>query len=496
MTDRFEKHSEQHSFQKIQEYKFFENGIFRKLIIPRPEPTIKTTVLTANEFQKLQQNAYYVSSEQRKIEEETRKKFKDSLEKAVESRKICMKYYDSIREKNRKLNDIEEDAKNLSDILNKRAEKAKIENEEEIKYLNRLITNVKCQAIRDEQVNEKKRIEKEIKEVNLSLDEMMEKERVLAIGKQDEKDKKKKEADQRYANQLRKQIYDNMEQQQLDKEQKYLESKELRNLVKKIQLEDLKAFQNHKKNQKELMMDFLVQLEDLLARRKWENERKLTEELRVLAFMNEKAEQEEAKEQKRQQEQRERERQIDELRKKQEQAKDVLAEEIELKARRAQEDLERKWRKRELEETKKLLKGRIEYREALDRQINLKMSLLASEKKKDQEEFHRVLYELVSALEKEQKEELKRKTENIKYSRNLLTQMRDNEKRYAAIRKAILHEGKEMYEEEQRRRKNIYDIKAEKFKELKKYIVRPNYLAHIERSINPPSIVKRSQRLE
>ncbi|XP_023243866.1 cilia- and flagella-associated protein 45-like isoform X2 [Centruroides sculpturatus] len=402
-----------------------------------------------------------------------------------------MKYYDDIREKNHNSNDTEE-AKNLSDVLNKRAEKTKIEGEEEVKHLNQLIRNVKCQAIRDKQVYEKAQIEREIKNVNQSLDEMMERERTLAIQKQEEKDRKNKEESQRYGNLLRKQIYDNLEQIELDKDQKYLEQKELRHLVKKMQLEDLKAFQSRKKDQKELMADILMQLEDLLARRKWENERKLTEELRYLAFMNEKAEREEAEERRLREEKRQREREIDELRKKQEQVVDILAEEDERKARRAQEELERKWRKRELEDAKKLTQGKIELRKALDNQIDTKMSLLASEKQKDKEEFHHVLYNLVSALENERKEELSRKKEAIKYGSDLLAQIRDNEKRYAAIRRTILREGKQMYEDEQRRKKNVEHIKAEKFKELQKYAIRPHYLAHIERSINPPSLLKRN----
>ncbi|XP_067143856.1 cilia- and flagella-associated protein 45-like [Centruroides vittatus] len=418
---------------------FFENGVFRKLIIPRPEPTVKTTILTASELKNIQQNAFYISPELRKIKEDERKKFRDALEKAVENRKCCMKYYDDVREKNRNSNDTE--AKNLSDLLNKRAEKTKIEREEEVKYLNQLIQNVKCQAIRDKQVYEKAQIEKEIKNVNQSLDEMMERERMLAIQKQEEKDKKNKEESQRYGILLRKQIYDNLEQKELDKDQKYLEHKELRHLVKKMQLEDLKAFQNQKKNQRELMADILMQLEDLLARRKWENERKLTEELRYLSFMNEKAEREEAEERRRREEKRQRERQIDELRKKQEQVVDILAEEDERKARRAQEERERKWRKRELEEAKKSTQGKIELRKALDNQVDTKMSLLASEKQKDKEEFHRVLYHLVSALENERKEEVSRKKEAIKYGSDLLAQIRDNEKRYAAIRRAMLSRG-------------------------------------------------------
>ncbi len=83
-----------------------------------------------------------------------------------------MQTYDQQRKKNTPLDDIDQEAKEESEYILKRANELRQEQEDEVKHLNELILNAKCHAIRDAQLLEKKQIKQEIIEEDKRLDRL------------------------------------------------------------------------------------------------------------------------------------------------------------------------------------------------------------------------------------------------------------------------------------------------------------------------------------
>ncbi len=98
------------------------------------------------------------------------------------------------------------------------------EQEDEIKKLNELILNAKCHAIRDAQLIEKVDVKKEIFEEEKRLDEMMEKDRLLALKEYEERENAKREERLRGAAILKTQIIENEQTNLLNQNKKDLET--------------------------------------------------------------------------------------------------------------------------------------------------------------------------------------------------------------------------------------------------------------------------------
>jgi hypothetical protein len=102
-----------------------------------------------------------------------------------------MQTYDQQRKKNTPLDDIDQEAKEESEYILKRANELRQEQEDEVKHLNELILNAKCHAIRDAQLLEKKQIKQEIIEEDKRLDMIMEIERINSLKIQEEIERKR-----------------------------------------------------------------------------------------------------------------------------------------------------------------------------------------------------------------------------------------------------------------------------------------------------------------
>ncbi|XP_067837921.1 cilia- and flagella-associated protein 45-like, partial [Heptranchias perlo] len=108
-------------------------------------------------------------------------------------RKSFMRAKELQRRKNEKLSDVEEAARVKGLYLLEKANKMRLEQEDEVKQMNETITGARCHAIRDAQILEKEQIQKEMTAEEKRLDKMMEVERQKALKMQEELDRVRKE---------------------------------------------------------------------------------------------------------------------------------------------------------------------------------------------------------------------------------------------------------------------------------------------------------------
>uniref|UniRef100_UPI00398F41A7 cilia- and flagella-associated protein 45-like n=1 Tax=Pristiophorus japonicus TaxID=55135 RepID=UPI00398F41A7 len=108
------------------------------------------------------------------------------LQSAAGDRKSFIRTKELQRRKNEKLTDVEEVARDRALYLLEKANTMRLEQEDEIKQINEIITGARCHAIRDAQILEKEQIERELVEEEKRLDKMMEVDRQKAIKLQDE----------------------------------------------------------------------------------------------------------------------------------------------------------------------------------------------------------------------------------------------------------------------------------------------------------------------
>merc|ERR1719376_279454 len=121
---------------------------------------------------------------------------------------------------------------NKSEYLQRKADEAKLEDDEQVKMINTMISNAKVHAIRDAQVMEKSQGSKEMKEEEMRLDTMMEIDRINAVRAAEDIEELKQK--QRFLNAqlLLKQIKGNTEEKILNEERK---DQETRIVLQKLQ---------------------------------------------------------------------------------------------------------------------------------------------------------------------------------------------------------------------------------------------------------------------
>uniref|UniRef100_A0A2K6G3N8 Cilia- and flagella-associated protein 45 n=1 Tax=Propithecus coquereli TaxID=379532 RepID=A0A2K6G3N8_PROCO len=165
----------------------------RELIVPKEDPSGESLIISPEEFERIRWASHVLTREELEAREQAFKKEKEAIVDAVTTRKKIMKQKEMVWRKNKKLSDLEEVAKERAQNLLQRANKLRMEQEEELKHINKVILNAKCHAIRDAQILEKQQIQKELDAEEKRLDQMMEVERQKSIQRQEELDRKRRE---------------------------------------------------------------------------------------------------------------------------------------------------------------------------------------------------------------------------------------------------------------------------------------------------------------
>lgn len=405
--------------------------------------------------------------EERQNQLEMVKKRKEELQDEVLSRKAKMAEHDATRVKNEALSEIEQEAIANSQNLLAKAERLRQEQEDEIKYLNELILNAKCHAIRDAQIAEKKVVAKEMHEEEKRLDRMMEKDRQLQLKMEEEISNKRKEQQLIGANRLLEQIALNEQEKLLHMERKDAECRAINAHNEQMCIEEKEEMEKLRERQMNLREELDKGNRELLARKVKEKDTERALEEQVRKFQQEKAEREAAIEAEQERVRLEKEREVARLRAMQEREQDKKAEMDALRAKRAQEAAERQWRQKAAEAAEKTAKTQAMLAEARQEQLEARERHAAVQAQRERADFERVLRAQRELQEKDLRQEHEAVKNRKKFAEEVRHQIRQKEGERIAQRNAFFEEGVQLDAEAKARRAKLDALKEEKLQQLR-----------------------------
>ncbi|XP_041909938.1 cilia- and flagella-associated protein 45 [Arvicola amphibius] len=456
----------------------------RELIVPTEDPSGESLIISPEEFERIKWASQVLTKEELEAKEQAFKKEKEAILEAVTIRKKIMKQKEMAGSNNKKLSDLEEVARERAQNLLQRASKLRMEQEEELKDMSKIILNAKCHAIRDAQILEKQQIRKELEEEEKRLDQMMEEDRQKSLQRQKDREKKRKEERIRGKRHIVEQMKKNEEERSLLAEHREQEKEQMLAYMERLQEEDLQELE--RRHQEKLKMQAEIKrINDENQRQKAERlaQEKLADQM-VMEFTKKKMAREAEFEAEQERLRREKEKEIARLRAMQEKAQDYRAEQDALRAKRNQEVADREWRQKEKENAQKKMETEEKLRKSRLEQVAFKEHTLAVQVQRDRDEFERILRAQREQIEKEKMEQEKKAMGCLQHANELRRQVRENQQKHVQDRLATFEEGRRLKEEAQKRRERIEDIKKQKLEELRATGLPEKYCIEAERKAN------------
>ncbi|XP_033270176.1 cilia- and flagella-associated protein 45 isoform X4 [Orcinus orca] len=418
----------------------------RELIIPTKDPSGESLIMSPEEFERIKWASHVLTREELKAREQAFKEEKEAIVDAVTTRKKIMKQKEMVWRTSKKLNNLEEVAKDRAQNLLQRARQLRMEQEEELKDVSKIILNAKCHAIRDAQILEKQLIQKELDAEEKRLDQMMEVERQKSVQRQEELHRKRREESIRGRRHIVEQMEKKQEERSLLAEQQQQDKEQIRAYMEQLQEEDLRDLE--RRHQQKLQMQAEIKrINDENQRQKAEllAQEKLADQM-VMEFTKKK---------------------MDALR-----------------AKRNQEVADREWRRKEKENAQKKMETEARLRKSRQEQVAFKEHALAVQVQRDRDEFERILRAQREQIEKQQLEEEKKARGRLQYANELQRQVRENQQKQLQDRIATFEEGRRLKEEAQKWRERIEGIKKKKIEELRATGLPEKYCTEAERKAN------------
>ncbi|XP_051890868.1 cilia- and flagella-associated protein 45-like [Pristis pectinata] len=455
----------------------------RDLVIPTEDPSGKTLIISPVDFERIKAASRVISEKEREAIRKANDAEKMRAAELASDRKNFIRAKELERQKNEKLTDVEEAARDRALYLLEKANTMRLEQEDEIKKINEIIVGARCHAIRDAQILEKEQIAKEMLEEDRRLDTMMEVDRQKAMKMQDEIERRKKEDGLRAKAHIIEQMEEKEKDRMLQQEIKAMEARDRLQAMEQLHQEDLENLQEKRQKQMKTHQEIMEANETMRRRREQLQEQDRMAEQKVREFQNAKMKREAEFEELQKRLRREKAIEVARLQALQERAHDVKAEQDALRAKRSQEAAEREWRRKELEDEQKKAKLNAELKKSRSTQIQQKQHFLAMQATKERQEFERVLRVQEEQMAKEQKEEGEKRHGRTKFANDLREQIREKEQKQIAERAAFFEEGKRLKDEAHQRRVRLDQIKRKKLEELRSVGLPEKYCHQIERRL-------------
>ncbi|XP_031467289.1 cilia- and flagella-associated protein 45 [Phasianus colchicus] len=458
--------------------RLLSHDLIRSLVIPSEKPT-PALIIGLQDFQRIQESSRVLSKEQRAAELAALKAQREANLEAMNERKAAAKRQTLLQQS--KQSDLEEEAKERAQYLLQRANRMRMEQEDEIKEFSELLLGVKCHMIRDTQILEKKQIAKELEEEEKRLARMMEVERQKANEMQEELERRRKQELIQGRRELVKQIEKNAEERALRAEQKDQESQEMLRYLEQLKMEEQKELKQKKEQQKKIQAE-IKRINDESQRCKEEQlQKEKMEDERVLEYQKQKMEREAELEAEQERIRQEKEKETARLRAMQEKALDQQAERDALRAKRSQEAAEREWRRKEKEAARRKAEMEEQLRRGRSQQIAEKEHCMAVQVMRDRHDFERILRAQQKQIEKEKAEEARRAALQLAHADDIRRQIKEQQQLRAQERMAAFEESQRLQEAAQQRSRRIAQLKQQKIQELRAAGIPEKYCAQVER---------------
>ncbi|XP_044057555.1 cilia- and flagella-associated protein 45 [Siniperca chuatsi] len=455
--------------------------LIRNLRIPFKDPSGASIILPSAEFERITSRSQFLTKEEKEALKEAYQRKKEEEIKAVEERKRQIYEADLSRKENQALTELELEARDRAQRLVVQANDLRMEQEDEIKQLNKLILDSQWQAALDAQIQEKKQIQQELSEEEKRLDAMMEVERCKALETMEQIDELRKHQRIGGMQQIYSQIQQRLEEKQVQEEMKEQERQQIREIQQKMNLEDIKGLEKKREKQQRLQKEFMrINAETVRAKEQRREEEKLAE-MRDMEYTRNKLEREAEYEAEQRRIKKEKELEIARLRAQQEKAKDYKAEQDELRAQRNKEIADREWRKKEKELASKKVQEEAMLRAARLKQVHCKENFLLIEAGREKAEFERVLKVQQEAIIKQEEEEEKQRQKARRHAEAIQNQVKERELSAIAKRRETFKEADRLVEEARQRHMRLSKIKEKKLMELQATGLSEKYCTEVER---------------
>ncbi|XP_064158434.1 cilia- and flagella-associated protein 45 isoform X1 [Anguilla rostrata] len=475
--------SSAHKKPKPETVRIITKDLIRDLKIPSQDPSGLSIILPKSETNRITTLARVPTKEEREAKLEAREKDRKAVIEAVEERKVKMHQADVVRKKNQGLSDLEAEARDNAQYLLEKANKMRVEQEDEVKKINDVIRGAQCHAVQDMQILEKQQILAELQEEERRLDSMMEVDRRRALEAQEQIEQLRKQHRILGKMHIQEQIEERMEERRLQEEMKQQEKQKLLESLEKIRQDEFEALMKKKEEQRKLHKEVLKMNEEILQAKESKMEEERLADLRIMEYSSNKLEQEAEYEKEQSRLKKEKEMEVARLRSLQERDKDYKAEQDELRARRNQEAAEREWRKKEREQAKRRAEEEEWLKAARLEQITHKEHLLSIEAGRERAEFERVLRAQNEEIRREKEREERQRHRVLRHADGVRQQMREREVQAMEQRRAELQEHERLLEEVRSRRARLNEIKAKKLMELKMAGLPAKYCHEVERKV-------------
>jgi len=337
---------------------------------------------------------------------------------------------------------------------------------DDVKKMNQMCLYSKVVTIRDAQVHEKKVVEKERQEEERRLDTIMEIERLKALQMFEEREARRKE-DSRKGAQV---IIDQIAARERERIRR-VELQDQERLALIAQNEDMKKEERQQmvlkvEAGKKLLNEVALSNAEQIALKKRAASEEKEEERRIAAYIRDKEMREQEHHMEQERIKAERERETAKLRAMQEKMKDKQAELDALRAKRAVEEAERTWRKKEREEVERQITINETLGRAREAQKLEKERRLIDQAQQEKEEFDRILRVQREADSLEKEEKSRKSRELSSHQEELQAQIMMNSEVRKKDRMNFLEEGKELSQRMQADRTMLESIKQSKLEKL------------------------------
>jgi len=337
---------------------------------------------------------------------------------------------------------------------------------DDVKKMNQMMLYAKVVTIRDAQVNEKKVIEKERQEEERRLDTIMEIERLKALKMYEEREIKSKQ-DRRLGATV---IIDQMRERERERvRQLEMQDQEREAMLRQIETmkaEEIKQAVAKKDMGKKLLDEVAMSNAEQIKLKKQSAEFEKEDDTRIAAYIRDRELRETEHAQEQEQIKAAKERETLRLRAMQEKMADKQAELDALRAKRAIEEAERQWRRKEAAAAERQLSINVTLNEAREAQKLEKERRLMEQAVQEKEEFDRILRVQKETTQAEEMSKTKRVDTLRGHQEELTTQILMNAEVRKKNRMDFLNEGSRGRAQMEADRLKLEAIKANKLHTL------------------------------
>ncbi|XP_034567070.1 cilia- and flagella-associated protein 45-like [Notolabrus celidotus] len=454
----------------------------RSLTVPK-ERSQEPLHLSSSQVQRILSSSRVLTKTENEAQRQAYQKKKDEEITAAEVRKQQIIELDLLRKQKKPQTQEVIAARDRTRRFLEQANELRMEQDEDIKKVNRVILEAQCQAKREIQINEKKKIQAEMAEKEKHLDTMMEMERRKAVGAMEKICELHKQKLKNGMLQICSQIQQRREDKKFVNEMKMLENDLTREEQEKMKQEDLMAQQKKREDQQRFRKEITrINAETMLAKKQRIEEEKLADVRdKEYIAMKLKQEAEQAAEQSRIKKSKEKE--IAKLLAQQKKSKDKKAQQDEVYARIVKEMKDREWRRKEKELAEKKAQAKAMMRSAqLEHQRSKEQQMLI-EVGRQRMEFDKVMSVQQDVAIKLQEKEEQQHLKAQHYKEALQRQLKERESLGKTQRKEVFKGVDKEIEEAHQRQMCLDMMKEKKLNAFKATGVSDKYYAVVHRKI-------------